>query len=98
MTVLEIFKMDFCLRDRHIFIWQSLQILNIFITLTLKQVFWKKENFKEKLVHRFFVESTTTENPKTYVKTDRMENKKWIYPKKLNLPLTTLFFENLICV
>ena len=58
----------------------------------------KKKNFKEKLVHCFFVESTTTENPKTYVKTDRMENKKWIYPKKLNFPLTTLFFENLICV
>ena len=90
--------MDFCLRDWHIFIWQSLQILNILIILTLKQVFWKKENFKEKLVHCLFVESTMTENPKTYVKTDRMENTKQIYPKKLNLPLTTLFFENLICV
>ena len=35
-TVLGNFKTDLRLRDRHVFAWHSLEILNVFITLTLK--------------------------------------------------------------
>ena len=48
------------LRHRHIFMWQSLQILNIFKALTLKQVFVKP--FFEKLEYHCLVESTTIES------------------------------------
>ena len=42
--------------------WQSVEILNNFNTLTLKQIFWKKKTFFKKLEYRFLVESTNTEN------------------------------------
>ena len=35
--------MTFHLGDRHIFMWQSSEILNIFNALTLKQVFEKQK-------------------------------------------------------
>ena len=41
---------------------QSLDILNIFNTLTLKQVFWKSKTIFKKLKQRFLVESTKIEN------------------------------------
>ena len=49
------FKMTLRLRDWHIFMWQSLKILNISNALTLKQVFWKTKTFSEKLAYRFLV-------------------------------------------
>ena len=42
--------------------WQSVEILNIFNTLTLKQIFWKTKTFFKKLEYRFLVESTKIEN------------------------------------
>ena len=34
--VLGIFKIAFRLRDRHVFMWQSVKVSNVFNTLTLK--------------------------------------------------------------
>ena len=42
--------------------WESLAILNVFNTLTLRQVFWKTKIFFKKLGYRFLVESTKIEN------------------------------------
>ena len=38
-TVLGIFKITLLLRDRHVFVWRSLKIFNIFSTVTLTQIF-----------------------------------------------------------
>ena len=42
--------------------WQLLEILNVFITLTLKQVFWKTKTFLKKLEYRFLLESNAIGN------------------------------------
>ena len=42
--------------------WQSVKVLNVFNTLTLKQIFWKTKTFFKKLEYRFLVESTKIEN------------------------------------
>ena len=42
--------------------WQSVKILNVFNTLTLKQIFWETKAFFEKLGYGFLVESTKIEN------------------------------------
>ena len=47
--VLGIFKITLLLRDRHVFIWQSLETLNVFNTLTLKEVFSKTRKVFKKL-------------------------------------------------
>ena len=57
-----IFKIALHLRDRHVFMWQSLKILNVFNTLTLKQIFWKTKTFLKKLEYRILFESNNTEN------------------------------------
>ena len=44
-----IFKITLLLRERHVFIWQSLETLNVFNTLTLKEVFSKTRKFFKKL-------------------------------------------------
>ena len=41
--------------------WQPLEILNVFNTLTLKQIFWKRKTFFKKLEYRCLVESTKIE-------------------------------------
>ena len=42
--------------------WQSVEILNVFNTLTLKQIFWKtKKNFR-KLEYGFLFENPKIEN------------------------------------
>ena len=41
--------------------WQSVEILNDFNTLTLKQIFWKRKIFFKQLEYRFLVESTKNE-------------------------------------
>ena len=51
----EIFKIALRLSDRHVFMWQSVETLNIFNTLTLKQIFWKTETFFLKTVVQFFL-------------------------------------------
>ena len=50
------------LRDRHVFMWQLVEILNVLNTLTLKLIFWKTKTFFKKLEYRFSVESTKIEN------------------------------------
>ena len=40
--------------------WQSVEILNVFNNLTLKQIFWKTKTFK-KLEYRFLVKSNKIE-------------------------------------
>ena len=54
--VLGIFEITLRLIDQRVFIWQSLEILNVFNTLTLKQDFWKTKGFSnKKLEHRFLL-------------------------------------------
>ena len=61
--------------------WESLEILKVFNTSTLKQIFWKAKTFFKKLEYRFLVESTKNKNAtfpyktapaETNVKTKRM--------------------------
>ena len=70
--------------------WKSLEILNVFNTLTLKQVFWKTETFLKKLEYHFLVESIKNESAifiyksllsKANLKTNCMGSKKWTYHK-----------------
>ena len=51
--VLGIVKIGLRLRDWHAFMWQSLDILNVFNTLTLNQIFWKMKTFLKRLDHCF---------------------------------------------
>ena len=50
------------LRDRHVVMWQLVEILNNFNTLNLKQNFWKVKTFLKELEYSFLVESTKIEN------------------------------------
>ena len=59
--VLGIFKTVLRLRDRHVFMGQSLKVSNVFNTLTLEQIFWKTNTFFKKLEYRFLAETTMTE-------------------------------------
>ena len=54
--------MAFRLRDRHVFMWQTVKVSNFFNSLTLKQIFWKTKTFFKKLEYRFLVETTKFEN------------------------------------
>ena len=54
-TVVGIFKRALRLRNWHVFMWQPLEILNVFTTLSLKLIF---ENLFKKLEYRFLVQST----------------------------------------
>ena len=67
------------------------QYLNVFNTLTLKQIFWKTKTIFKKLEHCFLVESTKIENaPLPYktamseanVKTNKMVFAKWTFQKE----------------
>ena len=89
-----------------------MEILNVFNTLTLKPIFWKKKTFSKKLEDRFLVESTKIEStPFPYksdmweanVKTNRKVTTKWTYHKGWSFAsnyfifLKTLFqFKNLL--
>ena len=90
-TVLGIFKIALRLRDRNVFMWQSVKVLNVFNTLTLIQIFWKTKTFFKKLEYRFLVESTKIENAslpyktaisETNIKTNNTVNRKWTYHKE----------------
>ena len=83
--VLGIFKIALRFRDLHVFMRQSVKVSNVFNTLTLKQSFFKK------LEYRFLVETTEIENTsfpfktalsETNVKTNRMAATKWTYHKE----------------
>ena len=60
--LLRIFEVALRLRARHDFMWQSLEILNVFNTSTFKQIFWETETLFKKLEYSFLVESTKIEN------------------------------------
>ena len=71
--------------------WQSLKILNIFNTLTLKQIFWKTKTFFKKLEYCFLVESIKIESAsfpyktaisEANVKANKMVTTKWTYHKE----------------
>ena len=70
---------------------QSVEILNDFNTLTLKQIFWKTKIFFNKLEYGFLDENTKIENAsfpyktiisETNVQTNRMVNGKWTNRKE----------------
>ena len=78
-----IFKIALRLRDQHIFIRQSLDILTVFNTFTLQQILWIKKNFFKKLECRFLVESARTENTSFPYNTAMSEViTKWTYHKE----------------
>ena len=95
---LGIFKTALYLRDRHIFMWQSLELLNVFNTLTLKRFFWYTKTFLNKLEYRFLFEIKTATFPyktalsKANVKLNWMGGTKWTYHKERSFSITTLFF------
>ena len=71
--------------------WQSVEILNDFNTITLKRIFWKTKTFFKKLEYFFLIESTKIESAlfpyktaisEANVKTNRMVSTKWTYHKK----------------
>ena len=78
--------------------WQLLEILNVFITLTLKQVFWKTKTFLKKLEYRFLLESNTIGNAtklpckKLILRQIEWGLQIWPFTKNKDLPLTPLFF------
>ena len=78
-----------------------MEILNVFNTLTLKQIFWETKTFVKKLDYRFLVESTKIENAsfpeKTAISDANVRQIEWLVqngPISKNgvLPITTLFF------
>ena len=99
-TVLGIFKIALCLRDRHVFIWQSVKVSNILNSLILKQIFWKEKTFFTKLEYHFWVETTKIKNTpfsfktalsEANVKTNRMPTTKWIYHKEWSFASNDFF-------
>ena len=69
--------------------WQLVKIVNVFNTLTLKQIFW--ETFFKKLEYHFLVEKTKIENAsfpykisisEANVETNRMMSWKWTFHKE----------------
>ena len=81
-------KIALRLRDRHVFMWQSVKVSSIFSTLTLKQIFWNTKTFLKKLEYSFLVETSQIENAsflfktalsEANLKTNRMATTKWTY-------------------
>ena len=71
--------------------WQSVKILNVLNSLTLKQIFWKTKTVLKKLEDDFLVESTKIENAsfpykteisEPNVKTNKIVTTKWTYHKE----------------
>ena len=81
---------------------QSVEILNDYNTLTLKQIFWKSKTFLKKLDYHFLVESTNTESAsfpyktaisEPNVKTNRMVSTKWTYYKEWSFASNCFFLK-----
>ena len=95
-----IFKIVVHLKDRHVFMWQSLVILNDFDTLSLKQIFWKMKTIFKKLEYFFlavrrlktaiFLQKTAL--TEANVKTNRMGSSKLNYHKEGVFLVATIFF------
>ena len=89
------------LRDQHVFMWQSAKMLNVFSTLTLKQIFWKAKAFFRKMKHFFLVEGSKIENTsfpyktetsEANVKTNKMVTTKWTYHKERSFASNYVIF------
>ena len=81
--------------------WKSVKILNIFNTLTLKQIFSKTKTCFKTLEYRFLVESTKIQNaPFPYktaiseanVKANRMVTTKWAYHRERSFASNCFIF------
>ena len=103
--VLEIFKIVLCVRNRHVFLWQSLEVLSIFNILALKEILWKMKTFFKKLENFFLVESTQTENASFPNKTalsegsvneNRMVDAKWTRHKERSFASDYLIFKKIL--
>ena len=86
-----------------------MNVLNVFNTLTLIQIFWKTKTFFKKLEYRFLVETTKIENtsfpfkttlPEANVKTNRMkiDLQNQSITRSGVLPVTALFFWKFVAV
>ena len=97
--VLGIFNIVVRVRDRHVFMWQLVEILRDFNTLTW-QVFWKTKTFLKKLEYCFLVESTKIENKTTLsepnVKTNKMVSTKWTYHRKRSFASNYFIFVKIL--
>ena len=78
-----------------------MDILNIFNTLTLNQIFWKTKAFFKKLEYRFLVASAKIKNTsfpyktaisEPNVKKNRMVSTKWPYHKEQSFNSNYLIF------
>ena len=92
-----IFKTALRLRDWHVFMWQSLEILNVFNTSDLKHVFWKtKALFKKLKVLRLKTRHFHTKLIcKSMLRQTEWEIQNGLVTKNGVLLVTTLFFLNL---
>ena len=93
------------MRDWHVFIWQSLDILNVLNTLTLKSIFFKTKIFLKKLGYRFLYESTRIENAifpyktaqsEANVKINRMGSTRWTNHKERNFASNYFIFSKIL--
>ena len=84
--------------------WQSLEILNVFNTLTLKQIFWKTQTLLKKLEYRFLFKCTKIKNAAFLYKTalseadikkNRLESTKWTYHKERSFASNFIFWKTL---
>ena len=106
--MLGIFKIALRLRDRDVFMWRSVKSLNIFSTLTLKQIFYKTKTFLKILGYRFLVERIKIEKTsfpyktvisEANVKTNRMVTTKWAYHRERSFASNYfIFFESFVSV
>ena len=106
--VIGIFKVALLLRDTHLFMWKSLEILSVFIALTVKQIFWKTQALFKKLGYLLLVESTKTGNAAFLYKTALSVGKKPMFiqiewevqnepiTKNDVLPVTVSFFRKFV--
>ena len=65
--------------------WQSVETLNVFNTLILKQIFWKTKTFFKILEYCFLVESSKTENAsmsEANAETNKMKSRNGSITKK----------------
>ena len=100
--VLGIFEIALRLRYRHVFMWHSLEILNVFNTSTLKQIFWKTQTLFEKLECGFLAEITWMKTQHFHTnllcQMPMLRHIEWgvqnePITKNRVLPLTTLFLQ-----
>ena len=82
-----------------------MKILNVFSTLSLKQIFWKTKAFFKKLEHRFLGEGIKIENAsipnktaisEANVKTNSMVSTKWTYKKERSFASNYFIFSKIL--